>query len=137
MSDEEIDEPELIKALFEELNRQPINAFSRGCRNVPNKDGVYLIYGRSEGEVFYVGRTIQAVIRRAPVVIGLRQRLRNHKAKYGRPIGSRFSIGFRFLEIPDPRQRALLEALATGILCPVDLGTGYKQLSDTDAEPLP
>jgi len=26
------------------------------------------------------------------------------------------------------------EARATGILCPVDLGTGYKRLSDTDAD---
>jgi hypothetical protein len=93
-----------------------------------------VIYGRVEEEVFYVGRTIQAVTRRSPVVIGLHQRLRNHRKKYGRAIGTRFSIGFRFLVVPDPCQRTLLEALATGILCPVDLAYGYKRLSDLDPD---
>jgi hypothetical protein len=126
MSDEEMEEPERIKALFEELSRQPIIKFSRGCPNVPNEDGVYVIYGYGEGHVLYVGRTIQAVPRRPPVRIGLRQRLSTHKAKYGG------FTGFRYLEVPDPRQRALLEHLATGILCPVDLAFGYKRLSDLD-----
>jgi hypothetical protein len=135
MSDETILESERIRGRFEELSRQPIIKFSRGCRNVPNEDGVYVIYGRWEGEVFYVGRTIQAVRRsRSPMVIGLRQRLRQHRAKYGRTIGTRYSIGFRFLVVPDPRQRALLEALATGILCPIDLAYGYKRLSDIDPD---
>jgi hypothetical protein len=128
------DEPALVKALFDRLIEAPLKKFTPGCNDVPNEDGVYVIYGRVEEEVFYVGRTIQAVMRRSPVVIGLHQRLRNHRKKYGRTIGTRFSIGFRFLVVPDPRQRALLEALATGILCPVDLAFGYKRLSDLDPD---
>jgi hypothetical protein len=127
MSNEEIEEPERIRALFEELTRQPIIKFSRGCRNVPNEDGVYVIYGYREGHVLYVGRTIQAVPRRVPLRIGLRQRLSQHRAKYG-------DFSFRFLKVPDPRQRALLEHLATGVLCPVDLAFGYKRLSDLDPD---
>lgn len=123
------EEPELIEALFAKLTRRPITKFSRGCRDVPNKDGVYVIYGRWEGEVFYVGRTIQAVLRRYPFVRGLRQRLSSHRPKYGH------LIGFRFLVVPDPRERALLEALATGILCPVYLGTGDKGSPSSDTDP--
>lgn len=128
MSDKEIDESERIKALFEQLSRQPLMKFRRGCRNVPNEDGVYVIYGSWEGHVLYVGRTIQAVRRRVPVRIGLRQRLSTHKAKYGD------LTGFRYLVVPDPRERILLEALATGMLCPVDLAYGHKQLSDIDPD---
>jgi hypothetical protein len=129
MSDEEIEESERIKALFEKLSRQPIIKFSRGCRNVPNEDGVYVIFGHWEEHVLYVGRTIQAVLRRVPVRIGLRQRLSKHRAKYGS------FTGFRYLAVPDPRQRTLLEALATGILCPDHIATGHKPR--TDAEPPP
>jgi hypothetical protein len=126
MSDEEINEPERIKALFEKLSRQPIIKFSRGCRNVPNEHGVYVIYGLWEGDVLYVGRTTLAVQHRTPVRIGLRRRLSEHRAKYGS------FTGLRYLVVPDPRERALLENLATGILCPVDLAYGYKRLRDLD-----
>jgi hypothetical protein len=124
---DDADVPTLVKALFNKLIEAPLTRFSRGCPSVPNQDGVYVIYGRWEGEVFYVGKTIQAAI-------GLRQRIRQQKAKYGRTVGARFSIGFRFLVVSDPRQRALLEHLATGVLCPVDLAFGYKRLSDLDPD---
>lgn len=121
MSDEELEEPARIKALFNELIRQPMKVFSRGCRNVPNEDGVYVIYGLWDRDVRYVGRTIRAAaMPRAPFKRGLRRRLPKHSANYGA------LAGFRFLVVRDPRQRALLEAYATGVLCPADLATGYK-----------
>ena len=36
MSDEEPDEFKLIKALFEDLKKQLLRKFSRGCNNAPN-----------------------------------------------------------------------------------------------------
>jgi len=128
MNNKELDEPELIKVLFQELNAQPIYPFSRGCRHAPNEDGVYVIYGLWQGDIRYVGRTTRAAMRRAPFLRGLRRRLSKHSAKYGD------LTGFRFLVVSDPRQRELLEAYATGVLCPDDLGTGNKR-SWHDIEP--
>ena len=126
MSDEEIDEPDLIKALFDELRRQPYKAFRRGCPDVPNEDGVYVIYGAFPTQVLYVGRTYRAARRRHPFNWwGLRRRLSAHRSKYTPPQHS-YHCSFQCLIVTDPRHRALLEAYATGVLCPADVGTAYR-----------
>jgi hypothetical protein len=104
MSNEEIDEPELIKTLFDDLKGQPLRSFRRRCPGVPDDDGVYIIYGHWEGHVLYVGRTYRGSLRRCPFRRGLRRRLQSHRGKYGR------FTGFRYLVVREPRQRALLEA---------------------------
>jgi len=124
---DEDDEPELVKALFDQLVKAPIKTFCRGCRDVPNEEGVYVIYGPYPWDVRYVGRTHRAVLR-VPFRRGLRRRLSNHKAKYAPK-----HCSFRFLVVKDPRQRALLEAYATGHLCPADIRVGKIGELDDDS----
>ena len=92
---------------------------------VPPEQGVYVIYDPQK-KVVHVGRTQRA--RR-----GLRQRLNNHLLgqssfveKYLRRKSSRLRAGykFRYLVLDSPRNRALLEALAIGVLCPKHIGLG-------------
>jgi excinuclease UvrABC nuclease subunit len=82
--------------------------------------GVYVLYGAKE-KVVYVGQTYG--------LKGLRPRLMTHlrdsawfKPKYGADLRTRG--GFRCLVVADPRQRFLLEAYATGCLCPRYIGLG-------------
>jgi hypothetical protein len=86
---------------------------------------VYLLFDAS-GDVAHVGRTTRA---RA----GLFQRLRAHLAGRssfvtaflkGRRSKLRRGYSFSFIEIQDARLRALVEAYATGVLCPRHIGTG-------------
>jgi hypothetical protein len=74
-------EPDVIAALFEQLEKVPKMSFSRGCPDVPNQHGVYVIYSRYEG-VLYVGRTNQARWPSSRRAYGLRRRLSQHRAKY-------------------------------------------------------
>jgi hypothetical protein len=125
MTEQEPDEPELIAALFEKLRKQPLLRFTRGCRDVPDENGVYVIYGPVPWDIRYVGRTDRtAPQRRPPFWRGLRRRLSKHGAKYGPQ-----HCYFRYLVVLNARQRALLESLATGMLCPTDLGTGEKEIA--------
>ena len=93
--------------------------------DAPDTQGVYLIYS-PRGTVLHVGRTVRG--RK-----GLRQRLCNHlhgrssfvnRYLHGKPDLLRGSHAYAFVEVPDPRRRALLEAYATGHLCPKHLGVG-------------
>jgi hypothetical protein len=86
---------------------------------------VYLLFDAS-GEVAHVGRTTRA---RA----GLFQRLRAHLAGRssfvigflkGRRSKLRLGYSYSFIEVEDARLRALVEAYATGVLCPRHIGTG-------------
>ena len=90
-----------------------------------NSPGVYLIENR-RGDVLHIGRTL----RNRP----LRERLRDHlnnKSSFsvvsldrdGRKL-SREGCVFRAVGIPDEKQRAYVEALAIGKLCPKHIGTG-------------
>jgi hypothetical protein len=92
---------------------------------VPDKHGVYIIYS-PRGVVLHVGRTLRGKR-------GLRQRLNNHlhgassftiQHLEGNGVQLRGSHRFSFLEIADPRTRALVEAFAVGSLCPKHLGVG-------------
>ena len=112
------DEPKIIMGLYWRLMVARGKKFSRGCYDVPNSHGVYVIYGRLSSspvpQVLYVGRTDSS--EKTYGVRGLRRRLRQHGTAYrsGR-------CRFKFLIVDDYRQRVLLEALATGLLCPADL----------------
>ena len=119
--------PQTIRRLLDELLRSEAYAFppERGRLEAPTDHGVYLIYD-PQGRVAHVGRTPRA--RK-----GLRQRLKDHlhasssfTNKYLKGDGSKLRRGFKYkyLVIPDPRTRALVEALAVGTLCPLHLGLG-------------
>jgi excinuclease UvrABC nuclease subunit len=91
----------------------------------PVEPGVYVIYG-ARGKVLHVGRTPRGML-------GLRQRLTNHLhgmssfvIKHLNRDSSKLRNGcaFRCLVVKHPRRRALLEAYATGCLCPAHLGVG-------------
>jgi hypothetical protein len=94
-----------IRGLFDKLMSAPLQAFPNlGPLNVSNDHGVYVICGR-RGSILYVGRG------------DLRRRLSTHRAKF-RLRGCRF----RYLAVRLARAAALLEALATGCLCPFHIG---------------
>src|SRR5262249_12513613 len=84
----------------------------------------YVIYS-STGKVLHVGRTLRGLL-------GIRQRLTNHLQRqssftmqYLKGDSSKLrSCKFRCLVVTNPRKRALLEAYATGYLCPAHLGLG-------------
>jgi hypothetical protein len=109
-------EPETIAGLFDKLMAAPLQGFpNRGTTlDVSTEHGVYVIYD-SRGKVRYVGRTI----RKGAIRGGLQGRLTNHRTKYAPK-----RCKFRFLEIKSGRHRTLLEAYATGHLCPLDLRYG-------------
>jgi hypothetical protein len=119
-------EPQEVKKLFLELCRQPKRHFPQVRRplDAPTKHGVYMI---AKGDtVVHVGRTY----RRAN---GLQGRLKNHlngsssfTDKFLNGNGSVLRNGYiyQLLEVEDDRLRALVEAYATGRLCPKHLGLG-------------
>ena len=119
-----------IETLFESLCAAPLRAFPAGPHPIdaPEEQGVYVIYDRDR-QVVHVGRTVRGKR-------GLIQRLRNHvrgQSSFvrtylqgdGRRLG-RDGYHFRYLVVSDERERALLEALAIGRLCPKHLGLGKK-----------
>lgn len=116
-----------IKKLFDLLIIQSKHSFPVPYHSIdaPTNHGVYIIYKKEE--VLHVGRTIRGIE-------GLRQRLKNHlhgKSSFTRAylkgIGGKLReniYAFRYLEVSDPRERALLEAYSIGILCPKHIGVG-------------
>ena len=121
-------EPETILQLYNELVASGLCIFPlTGKVNVSSRHGVYIIYD-SENNVLLVGMTPYGKD-------GLNQRLYNHISKTGvfyrnylktRNICLRGTHRFRFIEVDNPRHRALLEALTAGFLCPAHFGTGVK-----------
>lgn len=122
-------EHRLVRKHCEQLLRAPRNAFPRARQRLecPTCQGVYLIFD-PKGNVAHVGRTTRARS-------GIRQRLKAHLAgrssfviKYLRNRRSRLRRGFSFsfIEVSHPRLRALVEAYATGVLCPRHIGTGAR-----------
>jgi hypothetical protein len=86
---------------------------------------VYII--RKEETVLHVGRTLRGRD-------GIHQRLKNHLhgsssftneyLKGNGAILREDACTYQYLELEDPRKRALLEALAVGTLCPKHIGLG-------------
>jgi hypothetical protein len=122
-------ENDKIKLLFEKLIASEKHLFPvKGKVNCTTKHGVYVIYSPLN-EVLHVGRTTYGKN-------GLNGRLTNHITKAGvfyreylKPnnIEMRGVYFFNYIEISDPRQRALLEALTAGKLCPVHIGIGIQK----------
>jgi hypothetical protein len=120
-------EDDVVKRLLNELIGAPLQPFpSRGEKlAAPTAPGVYIIYDPT-GSVAHVGRTPRGKD-------GLHQRLQDHlhnASSFSRKFldgnGSKLREGyaFRSLVIRDARLRALVEAYATGSLCPAHLGLG-------------
>jgi excinuclease UvrABC nuclease subunit len=116
-----------VRQLFDRLLGAPMLAFprNRGPIDAPPKQGVYIIYDSDE-KVLHVGRTLRARE-------GLRDRLRAHLRGRSSFVVSflkgerhllRDGHSFRYLEWDNDRDRALLEAYATGSLCPAHIGLG-------------
>ena len=120
-------EQKIVRALFTELQSTKIMHFPKPRQrlDVPDEQGVYIIYSLSK-KVVHVGRTYRGTA-------GLRQRLNNHlhgsssfTNVYLKGHGRRLRRGytFRYIAIRSSRHRALVEAFASGYLCPAHLGTG-------------
>lgn len=119
-----------IKELFRQLKAKQPELFPQERRplNVTTKHGVYIIYSPGR-KILHVGRTLRG--RK-----GLRQRLNNHlqgqssftvsyfKNRKKSPKLLRRRYKFAYVEVNNSRMRALLEAYAVGMLCPIHLGTG-------------
>ncbi len=116
-----------ILRLFGRLCRQPRYTFpaQREKLPAPHTPGVYVIYD-AKSRVVHVGRTPAGRN-------DLHKRLNDHLCgassftqQYLKGEGSQLRgvYSFQYLEVPAPRQRALLEALAIGSLCPQHLGLG-------------
>lgn len=121
-------ECKVIRFLFDELINSESHLFPiKGAVKVSQKQGVYIVFG-FKNEILHIGTTKYAKK-------GLNQRLTNHlrnqsslSKNYLKPneISLRNGCKFRYLELADARKRALLEALATGLLCPKYIGTGER-----------
>ena len=121
-----------IEELLNDLIQRPSDEFpkkgSTKAVGVPPSPGVYVVFSPT-GSVVHVGRTQRG---RG----GLQQRLDNHlygqssfAEKYLKPPPHRDlrrGYKFRYLVVQKDKERAFLEALAIGKLCPKHLGLGEK-----------
>lgn len=120
-------EKQTVKKLFDRLCQQEKQPFPKKRQPVdaPLKKGVYIL--RKNKTILYVGRTLRAKK-------GIRQRLTDHlrgsssfTKNYLHGNGATLrekGHTYQYLELDDPRKRALLEHYAIGALCPSHLGTG-------------
>jgi hypothetical protein len=121
------DELKELKHLFRDLIAVKKVPFPPARRSLAatSERGVYIIRDPS-GAVVHVGRTPRAKD-------GIRQRLKGHLAGRSsfvkqhlarKPATLRGGFTFQALPVADRRLRALLEAYATGLLCPRHIGLG-------------
>ncbi|WP_339143167.1 hypothetical protein [Croceitalea sp. MTPC5] len=125
-----MNEIDKIKELHRSLICSELYTFpKKGKVNVSSKHGVYVIYSQTD-QVLHVGMTPSGKK-------GLNQRLYNHISKTGvfyreylkpNDICLRGRGKYRYIEIDNPRLRALVEALTAGLLCPIHFGTGIKRV---------
>ena len=120
-------ECEEIKKLFNELSEQPKQSFPKYHQPMDSstKHGVYII--RNEESVLHVGRSLRGRN-------GIRQRLTDHlhdsssfTKAYLKGRGATLrkdGYTYQYLVLENPRRRALLEAYATGTMCPKHIGLG-------------
>ncbi len=123
-----VNEPELVKSLFEQLLTKKIYQFpkEREQLHAPLEKGVYIIRSK-DGRVLHVGRTPRAQG-------GIKQRLYDHL--YGRSSFTHNYLNgngcqlrqkectYQCIVIKDSRVRAFVEAYAIGHLCPKHVGEG-------------
>ena len=128
------DQRSVIRKLYGRLVKAKQHPFPKPGERIeaPAVPGVYLIFSPG-GRVYHVGRTTRGKR-------GLAQRLADHMAgrssftiKVFGGEGSRLRRrwSFSYLEVADGRDRALLEALAIGTLCPVHIGVGEPVIKGT------
>ena len=116
-----------IRELYKSLLKAPDQIFPRPRERLTasTKQGVYIV-SDAKGAVLHVGKTARAKG-------GIRQRLNNHlhgqssfTIKYlsGNGEKLRGKCKFKYIDVANPRIRALLEAYAISNLCPKHLGLG-------------
>jgi hypothetical protein len=116
-----------IKQLFDDLLEQRKYPFPqpRKTLDVPYDQGVYIIRDERD-RIAHVGRTHRGKY-------GLNGRLGGHLAGQSSFVGEclkddrarlRNGYTYQYLKVRNDRTRALLEYLATGLLCPIHCGTG-------------
>lgn len=116
-----------IKELYKKLLHQKQQLFPNPGEKLSAsvKQGVYVI-SNSKGAVLHVGKTARAKG-------GIKQRLKNHlhgqssfTKKYlnGNGTKLRGACKYMYIEVANPRIRALLEAYSISNLCPKHLGLG-------------
>lgn len=118
-----------IKTLFERLQKQKADPFPKAGERLvaPTTHGVYVIRDPAR-KVVHVGRTLRG---RNGLLQRLYQHLRGQSSfvqVHLKGNGSQLRGGytFQYLEVPDDRERALLECFATAWHCPEHLGVGAK-----------
>ena len=114
-----------IESMFSELMRAPTQSFPKAhsSPNAPKKAGIYVIHG-PRGTVLHVGRGCDIAQRvREHLFIALPSPPQYLSGK-GSALRNR-GHSFRYLVVSDARNRALLEALAIGRLCPKHIGRGW------------
>ena len=122
-------EPQNIKQLHNQLVKSTFHEFPiKGKIQASTKQGVYIVYDDLLRPL-HVGKTNGAKN-------GLNDRLQNHvwnQSSFSKLYMQKNKIvlrawgKFQFLELEDDRERALLEALTAGLLCPAHIGTGVKR----------
>lgn len=122
-------EPEKIKLLHQKLITSKYHKFPlSGKIEVSIKQGVYIVYNNTKMPL-HVGKTNRGKN-------GLDQRLLNHvrnQSSFSKLYMQPYKVSlrdwgeFQYIEIEDARERALLEALTAGLLCPLHIGTGVKK----------
>lgn len=116
-----------IKELYKFLLKKNEQFFPKSGEklNASTNQGVYII-SDDKGMILHVGKTARAKN-------GIKQRLNNHlhgqssfTIKYlgGNGTKLRGKCKFKYIEVANPRLRALLEAYAISNLCPKHLGLG-------------
>jgi excinuclease UvrABC nuclease subunit len=116
-----------IKELYKSLLKERDQFFPKSGEklNASTKQGVYII-SNGNGTILHVGKTARAKG-------GIKQRLNNHlhaqssfTIKYLGGDGSKLrgKCKYKYIEVANPRLRALLEAYAISNLCPKHLGLG-------------
>jgi excinuclease UvrABC nuclease subunit len=123
-------EHEKLHRLYQKLKSSTAHPFpTEGPVRCTEKHGVYVIYS-PRNKVLHVGKTSSAKE-------GLDQRLQNHPTnkssfskQYLKKQGHvlRKNYKFKYVLVSSPRQRSLLEAYVTGLLCPAHIGTGEKRM---------
>ena len=115
---------EIMKLHKELLNSEKHPFTPKGTAvKVSDKHGVYIIYSPND-EVLHVG-----------ISINLNKRLNEHRnikssfsRNYLKPksIDLSKSYMFKYIEVENSKERAFLEALSIGLLCPKYIGIGEK-----------
>src|SRR5450759_694914 len=110
--------------------RHPFPPVGRGL-SCPPQHGVYLIFDPA-GRIAHVGRMTRT---RAGLLDRLRAHLQGRSSFVvihlkGKREVLRRGYSYSWVEVTDPRLRALVEAYATGLFCPSHIGTGAASKRD-------